>query len=246
MKQQPLFDAEGFFPQQRRRVATQPATILGGQWGAFGTPSDVTGGGQWGGYRVRNDIAGYVVYAKEGGPPDFTLPPQFYSASLPIIYALTPPPSGTRTYYVVVRRRNEYGIESQNQYPTPYTIDSFGNLVLPPLVAPSNLVVRVRANGKVRVIARYGGYEVDEYKADQWRVWITTTPPNVLTDPAAASVGASDTLIVDVGPYTPGDYIATVALYRLADNSTSPPVAATFVIDDGPDKPEPVLGGLQV
>lgn len=247
-RQQPFWEEEPAFSRPRRPVIILPATsVSGGEWGAYGTPTQAGGGGRWGGYRVKNDIAGYNVYIGQDQMPDFSLPPASFSATLPINIATTPPGSGTRTYYIVVRRQNEYGLESQNQYPKTITIDSTGALVLPPLASPTNLAVMPRPGGNIRLRAGYPGYNTDEYRADLWRLWITTTPPDVTSDPPTLQSPADGpALLTSFGSFTPGDYIVTLALYRNADAFTSPAVAATVTIGDGPETPAPVLSGFQI
>ncbi len=82
---------------------------MGGACGYYVHTTSQLGGGS----KVANaSVAGYVVYVGVNVPPDINQPPTAYSASLPITIGSPPPISGTNTLYVLVRSRNQYGLES--------------------------------------------------------------------------------------------------------------------------------------
>lgn len=225
----------------RRRAYPPPASIVGGVGGVYGIVQAVVGA-SGGSYRVRNDIDGYLVYLGVDQRPDFTSTPIF-SATLPFNVPLAPPASGARTYYVTIRKRNEYGLESQEQWTKTFTIDQFGQLVLPELPLPFAVAAYPLRGGMVRVEAQYNGD--DEYPPTLWRAWIKTTAIDVDVDSPnlQSSVSGRYSTLGLYGPATPGTYNVAVALCRQADDEQGPPVYTTVVLPSPPNAPQPVLGG---
>lgn len=194
-------------------------------------------------YHAENDIGGYDAYLGVEGPPDFAAPPATHAAALPFDVSLTPPPSGTRTYYLVVRAKDSYGLRSLNQQAKTFTIDSAGNLVLPPLAAPQYVRAVEKAGQKAQVSAAYR--QGDEYPPDGWKVWYGTAEPDT-SNPPQAQVAGGSYLSLEIGPLSPGVYWVKVAAYRSADVTTGPAGLAAVGIHAAPDKVEPVLGGAQL
>jgi hypothetical protein len=202
---------------------------------------------QLGNYRVQNAIAGYNVYLGAGVLPDLTTAPAVFSASLPFNVALTPPGLGTQTYYILVRQQDVYGIESQNQYCSTFTIDTSGNLVMPALLAPTNLNVFQGTAGKLRVMAAYPGAASDQFPASSWKVWINTVLPNPGVDTPTAIVAVSGVnLILNAGPYSPGLLYVMVALFRATGGALSPTVYTTITINGPPAELIAVPSGFDV
>lgn len=209
-------------------------------------PTTITSG-ERGAFRVDDGNDGYAIYVGVDALPDFTLPPAEFSATLPHSFAAAPPGSGLRTYNVTVRKRDGYGLESQNQDITPITINSAGVLQLPAMSNPSRLVVTVEAGGYVRIRAVYDGFSQEDYPANEWRIWIDTTAPDPDVDPPsyAASITAG-VLSLRVGPHAANDYFLALALYRQFDAAQSDALTAEFTIPVAPDPIVPVPGGLEI
>jgi len=202
-------------------------------------------GGRSGKSRVANlSLQGYTVRVGRNALPDLTLAPAGYGAALPISVPVTPPVSGTDTLYVVVRRRDQYGLESVNQRPLVVRVDSSGNMVLPPLPAPAGLAAYQRPNGSLQVSAGYPGY-ADPYPADHYQFWINTVPPNVgvdtptLLNPLAGGSSINFTVGSLIGGVT---YYLALCLFRSADGAQSPPATLTFPYLSAPPTPLPVRG----
>jgi hypothetical protein len=195
---------------------------------------------------VRNDVAGYNIYVGVDSLPDLSQPPSF-SQTLPVSVATTPPMSGTRTYYVLVRAQNQFGLESQNQWTKSFTIDSSGNLALPPIGTPQTLQAFPQAAGFVRLLATYPGYFLDEYKANTWNIWISVAEPDVLLDiPVATAPVQGSGLAANIGSFASGQtYQIAVTLFRAVDGRQSEPIRGEVTFPPVPDEVDPVASGYQ-
>jgi hypothetical protein len=227
------------------RLQPLPSGIFTAQGGTYAVQMAAAGCGQGGIWRAQNNIAGYTVYVGSGVMPDFTQAPSAFSQSLPISVHLAPPGMGTLTYYVVVRKRDHYGLESQNQNPTTLTIDSSGNLILPAVNAPQGFKASQIGVGMVRVSASYGGLGVDQYPATHWKVWAATgTPPNPAVDtPVLVVKVTGNILAATFGPVAAGTYFVVIGLYRQTDLSLSDTATAAVVVTTAPAGVTPVPGG---
>lgn len=204
-------------------------------------------GSQSGNYRVQNNIEGYNIWVGSGVLPNLTQAPTAFSLTLPINHTLALPGSGTLTYYVLVTKQDLYGLNSQNQYYTTITIDSAGNLVLPPVSPPQDFSLVARPDSTIRVKAAYPGYGKDAYPADQWRVWIGVTPPNTSIDiPTLITSVTGSVLFFDLTGYTPGTYYGAVTLLRMTDSTESVPLTASVVMPTVPSEITPVPGGYEI
>lgn len=213
------------------------------QLGTFAVYNRVTAS-QVGVFRVANDIGGYNVYVGTGSLPDLTQPPEAFSATLPISVPLTPPLSGTETFYIIVRRQDHYGLESQNQFATTFLLNTAGTLVLPPIQPPQGLLLNPLTGGKVRLNASNPQYGHTHYPANYWKVWLSVAVPNPSVDtPVAVVQVTGKTLTLLLGPYTAGIYHVAVALYRTNGGDLSAVLSGTVVIPAAPAPVVPVPGG---
>lgn len=193
---------------------------------------------------ANNAVEGYAVYVGVNGMPSFSTPSNF-SSTLPVSVSVTPPGSGTETLWVVVRKRDKYGLYSQNQNPTLLVINSSGQLVLPAVLVPTALLLNPSAGGQIRVMAKYATFNNDPYPATQWQVWVDTVTPNTSNPPTLIAPVLAESLVTSlVGPYTPGTYFVSVGLYRSQDSQLGPVLTATVVIPIVPVKPTAVPGGF--
>lgn len=191
-----------------------------------------------GNYRIANDIAGFVLYIGTNAPPTFDGTPQAYSATLPVSYTITPP----GTFHVVLRKRDEYGLESQNRYARLIAVDAGGNEIYADIPLPLNVRAYPLKDGKIRVLAKYATYGLDAHSANKWRVWISPLAINPITDPPHVEVNSSASLRSDSTGFTPGLYNVVVGLYRIADTALTY-VATTVTIPEIPDQPVGVYSG---
>lgn len=220
-----------------------PIDVTAQSSGAYGVQMDATTW-QSGSYRVANDIAGYNIYVGEDALPDFDSAPATFSATLPASVAITPPGVGTKTLYVVVREQDQYGLESQNQHPQLFRIDTAGELVRLPLTSPQGLQLSEMIGGYVRVLCVYPLLSDEEHPPSHWKVWAGTSEPNT-ADPATLTLTATKVLATQVGPFSPGEIHVKVAAYRNTDTAMSAVLYDTITLSSTPDQPQPVRSGHQ-
>lgn len=189
--------------------------------------------------RVRNNVAGYLIYVGAGSPPDLT-GSYTYATTLPASVALTPPGSGTQTYYVVVLKRNQFGLVSKNQYASySVTIDSTGAVVESPVPVPVGVYVKPGPGGQVTFRARYPTWKTGANPADTWQVFVKATPPNVNTDTPTGvmTVVGAGTPPFSVGTFAPSTWYWAICLKRTSDGAKSPAVTGSVVVPSVPPSP---------
>ena len=224
-------------------LQTQILTSQEGRYGIFNTillPS------QCGIYRIQNDIEGYNAYIGAGGLPDLTTPSAF-SKTLPFQIALTPPISGTLTYYILVRSQDSYGLVSQNSFYSTITIDSTGGLYLPPIPPPQDLLLFNEASGFVHILAAYPTAGSDPYPCDFWKIWVGTSLPDPSTDPTVAMPAVSGNILAtDIGPYSSGLLYVMIALYRTTDGFQTSTIYSTITIPTAPPEVQAIPSGFDI
>jgi len=224
-----------------------PTTYTTAAGGAAAIRGDMTAGTA-GRYRIANDaVEGYVVWVGHGALPDLTDDPDGFAAALPIDVTVTPPGSGTLDLFVITRRRNKYGLVSQNQQAKVITIDSSGDEALGDLSAPEIIDVTTGADDAFHLWFRYPGLAADPNPADTYRVYVKKgAAPTPGVDTPAATGAATATGAVVVGPYADGGatYHFAVTVYRTADTAESTADTTTLELDADPDTPTPLAGGF--
>lgn len=165
----------------------------------------------------------FELYVGEDQQPNFSAAPAKTSATLTMTYTPTPPGSGTKTLYLVVRRRNPYTLRSFNVWAKTIVINSSGVEVLGPVSAPRSVETYDGASGYVRVVSKYLRTD-DASPADTWNVWVkigaNPVPGVDAVTYSAAMVFFFDeaSLAVSLGGYTPGaDARVLVAAKRTSD-----------------------------
>jgi hypothetical protein len=176
-------------------------------------------------FRVAG-VARYELYIGDGARPDLTAEPDDTSADGIFSFSLTPPESGEKTYYYLVRYRNAYGIVSGNEYSRTVTIDDAGALVLPALTEPDSLSVSEHQGRYVLISAAYAAANDGDYRATSWKIYATDTgvdPDPDADTPATVAIsviGGRAMLNYLAGPYAAGaDVRALVRVYRTDDAS---------------------------
>lgn len=128
--------------------------------------------------RIANDSdARYELYIGEDAYPDLTAAPEetFTSSPHETTFTVTPPGSGTKTYYVVTQRRNKWGLVSQSTDYTAITIDAAGAVITQTPKAPKSITVTATADRYVRVEATYAPNEDPaSVQADTFLIYYTT------------------------------------------------------------------------
>jgi hypothetical protein len=218
---------------QQLRLHPLPSGIVTSQIGTSGIYNAIINASQVGISRIQNAIEGYNVWVGVGSLPDLAAAPYAFSAELPITVALTPPVSGTQTYYVLVTRQDTYGLNSVNQFYTTITLDSNGNLIVPAPPTPQNIVLYQQPGGSIRVLASYPTFSTDQYPATAWYIWIGTTLPNPATTPTMV-VPASTNLGTYTPVQSPGTYYVMVALYQGANATLSGTIYTTVTVNADP------------
>ncbi len=179
-------------------------------------------------------ISGFNVYVGVNALPDLASPPVF-TATLPYQVATTPPGMGTKTYNVIVRAVNAYGLESQNQYAYSFVIDTSGTLVATIKPAPINLLVTLATTGGIGVRAMWPPFS--KAVTATWRLWVKATPPDVgvdtVTQTAAATSQALSPMIT--GTLAPGLWHIALGVYSEGALSEVARTTITVPVDlDGP------------
>lgn len=138
-------------------------------------------------YRVQNnDLDRFEAYLGTDTWPDLTddlvnNPPWATFTSWPhTLPALAP----GATYYIVIRKRDAWGLIEGNVDVAIIRIDALGNLVDPGPTEPFNAELLGEPVGKVRFRANYN-LQQDPVPADRWRVYLTDDG----TDPDTSDPG---------------------------------------------------------
>lgn len=144
-------------------------------------------------YRIADTaLILYELYIGVDAEPDLTLAPDATSATLPFSEVVAIPGSGERTFYSVVRKRNEYNLLSLNRYSRKITIDSAGALVVQVPTAPADGTLEDYAGGKLTVTAHYfTTWDADP--ADTWLIYSRsngTDPDTGIDTPAEVAMTA--------------------------------------------------------
>lgn len=246
-----VYTPEPFIESYSRQKTLLPlplqAQILTSQEGVYGVLNTILLPAQSGIYRIQNDIKGYNLYLGSGSLPDLTAPPAAFSKTLPFQVALTPPGSGTLTYYVLVRTQDHYGLVSQNSYFTTITIDSTGGVFMAPDSPPQELTLFKEEGGFVHILASYPGLNYDAFPANFWQIFAGTVPPNPLVGtPIAMPAVSGNILVFDAGPYTPGRVYFAVRMWRSADSAFTSAISGSILIPTTPPEVIAVSSGWDI
>ncbi len=181
--------------------------------------------------------------------PDLTGTPDETFAALPHTTAALVPGAGNRTFFFVLRFRNQYNLSSQNILSWNFTMDNAGVEVVTPPTGPEVQAVEPASAGNVRVTADYL-YQVDGVnQADTWAVFLTsdgsTPDPSVdvpIGTPPMVKVDGVAKLDTEFGPFADGLTIKVVVTTRRGSiQSTNTAVVQTIADTDGPPKPVGVI-----
>lgn len=172
-------------------------------------------------------LEGYRLYRGEDAEPDFGAAPWEEFASLPHeTAALT---VGVDTH-LVLRYRNRWGLESQNETATVVRLDGDGAALDPYPQAPEAVSAESAADGAVRVSAFYVPTHDDQFgvRADEFAVWLNDdgTDPDPDVDPETTTVAMSgedginplDTELA--GPYLDAAAVRVVVRTRIGASGT--------------------------
>lgn len=167
-------------------------------------------------YRVSDpSLAGYHLFVGEDGLPDFSGASTAFSATLPMVQALTP---GARSYWCV-REASEFGLSSQNTLCGMVNVGAGGEDDTEALTDPEVLSITSAPGGEVDVRLRYSG-GMDATPADTWRLYVatggTTPDPDVdtPTDTAMRVQGFGGPVaeaVISLGPYVYGATVKVIA-----------------------------------
>ena len=169
--------------------------------------------------RVANDSDDqYELYIGQDAEPDLTAAPDFtFTGSSQETGAL----AAGHDYYFVTRKRNKYGIISQNILSTVITIDAGGDETD---TAPSNatdISVEQTATYKARIRAIYHGRQ-DTTAANTWLLYIETDggdPNPAVETPYEVAMefeGGVSFLDYEIGPYADNTIFKVIIRTRIA------------------------------
>jgi hypothetical protein len=145
-----------------------------------------------GGHRVANAaLDRYELYRGVNAAADLTAGPWQTFTALPFT---TPALAPFAEYHFVLRRRNAWGVLSQNLEETVLFVDAGGNLVSPPS-PPEDPAAAPAAGGTVLITATYA-YDADgAAQADAFLVYVRTDgtfPDTSLDTPAVVAMTKAD------------------------------------------------------
>ena len=180
-------------------------------------------------YRVAQaSLEKYELFQGVDAFPSFTSAVTS-STSLPFLYGLSLPGTGTRAHRLVCRYTDTYGVKSYNTAPHNFTVNSSGTQVGTDVSTPYDVALTETASGYVTLTARYTA-GVDSSDADTFRYYVTTsgvdpttggTPVDV-TMSVGNGLGSWRTLSATLGPYDYGtDLRVLVTAYRTSDSKQS-------------------------
>lgn len=176
------------------------------------------------GYRVADSSkALYELFVGVDESPDLGGSPTATSATLP--FSWTPPP-GPVTLHVVVRRRNQYDLQSFNVYETLIVVSAEGAEDPGLVSAPFDVKVYEGSPLYARVIAKYVESS-DRHPADTWEVYAKVgSDPDPDVDPLVYSsdmgwIGKESGLSTEIGPYVSGDVLHVVVGVRRGSGGAS-------------------------
>ncbi len=140
--------------------------------------------------------------------------------------------AASHTYHFVTRRRNRFGLISQNIAEEIITVDADGDQEAIPPTAPEEISIDAAAAGAVRVQARYFYLpdEADALDADTWLVWLTSDgndPVPGVDTPHEVAIAKIDGLAVldyTSDPFTDGATIKTIVRTRRTEGTVEVPV----------------------
>jgi hypothetical protein len=144
-------------------------------------------------YRVADPtLDRYEVYRGIDASPDFTAAPFATNSTLPITTAAL---SVSHKHHLVLRKRNKWGLISQNTQETIFDVNAGGTLNATPPSDPTNIAATGAAAGTVIISAQYAPNDDGDNAADTWLVYFTTNgiDPNPGTDiPVVIVMNLSD------------------------------------------------------
>lgn len=146
-----------------------------------------------GAHRIADTtIALYELYHAVDAQPDLTGAADATSATLPFTFAI----SGAGVHNIVVRRRNQWNLVSQNVIATSIELDGANGEIITVPTAPEKTTMSAAGANTVLVESQYP-YEVDASPGDQWYVYITSNgvDPNPAVDsPTVVAIEKFDRL----------------------------------------------------
>lgn len=181
-----------------------PASIARIDWTITHADLSSWTGAVRGRHRVANTaLARYEAYLGVDAFPDVTSAPAATSATLPIVLALT----ADARNQVIVRRRNQYNLVSENLDAQSFDLDAGGELEVGAPSAPIHVGAEAAGGGQIRVEALYSPLvDAASERADTWAIWLAEGVDPDPSDPETALVamtgGARDFQRLD---HTPAD-----------------------------------------
>jgi len=147
-----------------------------------------------GNYRIANDaLTGFLLYqGLAGAEPDFDSAAFETFTAFPHTTAALP---ANDTYKFVVRKRNKYGLETQNIETTEFEIDALGAQAFVKPSAPVEVTASPGPAGVVDVTAKYYYLPDEANAATQWLVYVTNTgvdPDPGVDSPTVTTINKTD------------------------------------------------------
>lgn len=192
---------------------------------------------------VKKTTTKFALYYQFGSEPDLDAAPWQTFASLPYE---TPTITGTGKHYFVLRKLNDFGLESKNIFATIIELDSSDDLVAQKPKAPDDYRIVELAAGAVNVAGEYS-YLSDPNQSDSFLVYVTTTgsdPDPGVDSPVVVAMIKSDgiaRLDYDTSAFGGGVTVKVLVRVRITtgavDSANITPIRTLVTNLTGPAKP---------
>jgi len=184
----------------------------------------------------NNDLERHELWTAENTQVDLSASPDEVSATLPITTGISLPTAGnTKTIRAVLRKRNRYGLVSQNTFPQTLVIDDGGEIAPSPFPAsPVDVGITSAPNGFARIVGQYPITIDGDNPADKALLWwrsdglsldIDTDEPeeiDLAVYGSRNSIRPTVRIVYPFGPIIKGATIqAVLRMYRTADDTQS-------------------------
>lgn len=192
-------------------------------------------------YRIADDdLDRYELHIGVNAEPDITAAPTETFTSLP--HTTTATLTSGATHYLVVNKRNKYGMRSQSNRSTIIKLTGTLEARLGPS-APQFITLTASASGTFKTTAFYNAAKDGDDAANQWLVYFTSdgsTPTPGVTTPVVIDmaivngVAYLDYTTATFGGGTTGKVLVRVRRYEDASDSTNSSVLTATADTTGP------------
>lgn len=193
-------------------------------------------------YRIADDTMNrWEVHKGTDEEPDFSSPSET-STDLPFVFNV----GIDATYYIAVRKRNKYNLDSLNINTRELIVNADGDLMEPDPEGPAEVNIVPAANAKGYVEAIYYYDDDDKYAATHWAIFFTddgSDPDPELDSPTVVAMTKANgkAVLKWTSPAADdGDTLKVLVRTRRTDDtheSNNTDIHSCIANDDGPEQP---------